>query len=55
MRKKTKNMNDEQEGKEAGTDEDKMDLQSKTGIRFDNRQGGQDQKTRKKTKNVCHG
>ena len=34
------------EGKEARPDEDKTDLQSKTGNRFDTRQGGQDHKTK---------
>ena len=36
---------DERKGKEAKPDEDKTDLQSKTGNKF-NRQGSQDQKTK---------
>ena len=35
-----------QEGSKAETDEDKTDLQNKTGNRIDTRQGRQDQKTK---------
>ena len=36
-----------QEGSKSRTDEDKKDLQNKTGTKLDSRQGGQDHKTQK--------
>ena len=53
------NQGDEQEGSEFNSDEDKMNLQNKTGKKVDNRQEGQGHKTKvwneEETKGACHG